>query len=97
LADKKHEERKQAVRRIVNTHFSDPKPSVPLEDDVVMKLIFQDANITSLIQSGVISRGADLTPALLQTPALLTTQVDPNNARRSKLIADAKVYKIYNT
>lgn len=94
------EHRKQAVRRVANRSFNEPKKTVPLNDEVVMKLIFQDTNVTSLIQSGMISKSADLGPALMQTPLLLTKHVDPNATRRSRLIADAKVnnmlYPLFN-
>lgn len=62
-----------------------------MDDDLAMKVIFQDTSILSLLQSGVVNRGTDLGPALMRTPTLLTKHMDPNASRKAKLVASAKV------
>jgi len=48
-------------------------------------------SVLGLLERGLVDRTADLTPALMGTPALLSRHLDPNASARAKALATAKV------
>jgi len=62
-----------------------------MDEVAATSVLFQDANLYSLLQTGALDRGADLTPALLQGPALLSRFVDPNAGERRLTLAKGLV------
>jgi hypothetical protein len=62
-----------------------------MDEAAANAVLFQDANLYSMLQSKVLDRGADLTPALLQGPSLLSRFMDPNAEERRVMLAKGLV------
>jgi len=83
--------RKEDLKASLRAHLGDPPRHVPLDPEVAQAVLFDDANVTGLLQRGLVARNADLGPAMQQGTALLVRSADPNATDFARRLAESKV------